>query len=116
MSHSITQEDDIEKFTFVWYSFLSFYFVLDKQNYARYGSFYVTILLNIGVTYPELKALLAEKGISVQDQDRYSLRTLADQRGQRTINKDAKTADLFISQYLLNLTPQLIISRKRSYL
>ena len=74
------------------------------------------MLLNMGVTYPGLKALLAEKGISVQDQDRYSLRTLADQRGQRTINNDAKTADLFISQYLLNLTPQLIISRKRSYL
>ena len=98
MAHSVVQENDIEKLAFVWYSFLPFYFVLDKQNYAWYGSFYVTMLLNMEVTYPGLKTLIAEKGISIQGQDRYPLRTFVDQRGEQTINKDAKTAGLFISQ------------------
>ena len=46
MAQSAVQGNHIEKLAFVWYSFLPFYFMLDKQNYARYDSFYVTMLLN----------------------------------------------------------------------
>ena len=55
------------------------------------------MLLNMEATYLGLKALHAEKGISVQGQDPYLLRTSVDQLGEQTINKDAKTAGLFIS-------------------
>ena len=95
MAHSAVQENDIEKLAFAWYSFLPFHFVLDKQNYARY----VTMLLNMEAPYPALKTLLAKKRVSLQDQVRYRLRTSVDQRGEQTINKEAKTADLFISKF-----------------
>ena len=55
---------------------LPFCFVLNKQNYARYGC----------------KELLLDKGLSVQAQSRYPLRTSIDQRGEQTINRDAKTS------------------------
>ena len=50
------------------------------------------MLLNMEATYPGLKTMLGVKGISVQGQDRYPLRTSVDQRGEQTINKDANTA------------------------
>ena len=59
------------------------------------------MLLNMEVTYPWLKKLLGERGISFQGQYRYPLKTSVNQRGEQTINKNAKTAGLFLSQYLL---------------
>lgn len=79
MAHNAVQENDIEKFTFARYSFRPFYFALEKQYYTRYGSFYVTMLLNLEANYPELKPLLAETGISVGGQDCYPLKPLVDQ-------------------------------------
>ena len=68
MAHSAVKENYIEKLAFAWYPFLPFYFVLDKQNYAHYGSFCLTMLLNIEATYPGLNTLIAEKRIYVQGQ------------------------------------------------
>ena len=79
MAHSAVQENDIEKLAFAWVFFPPFYFVLDKYNYARYGSFCFTMLLKMKATCPGLKTLLAEKGISVQGQDRYPFRITVDQ-------------------------------------
>ena len=74
--------------------------MVDKQNYARYDSFYVTLLLNMETTYSGLKTLLTVKKISFEGQDRYPLRSLVDQGGEQTINKDANTAGyLFLSIY-----------------
>ena len=36
--------------------------------------------------------MLNKQGVSIQSQDRYPLRTAIDQRGEQTINRDAKTA------------------------
>ena len=47
---------------------------------------------NIEKFYPNLKPLLETKGLSVQGQDRYAIRTSIDQRGEQTINRDAKTS------------------------
>ena len=49
-------------------------------------------MLNIDEKYPGMKQLLKEKGLSIQAQDKYHLKTAADQRGEQTINRDAKTA------------------------
>lgn len=57
----------------------------------RYGSYYIHTLVNVDVLYPGLKSLLETVGISVQGQSNHSLRTAIDQRGEQTINKDAKT-------------------------
>eukprot|EP00112_Aurelia_sp_Birch-Aquarium-sp1_P005855 Seg1662.2 transcript_id=Seg1662.2/GoldUCD/mRNA.D3Y31 product="hypothetical protein" protein_id=Seg1662.2/GoldUCD/D3Y31 len=71
---------------------LPFLFVLNKQNYARYGAIYVNTLENLERTHPGCKELLSEKGLSVQEQDRYKCRIAIDQRGEQTINKDAKVS------------------------
>ena len=71
---------------------LPFFFALNKQNYARYGSTYVYAMQNLEKTHPGCKQLIKEKGLSVQGQDQYDLRIPIDQRGEQTVNKDAKTS------------------------
>ena len=71
---------------------LPFCFALKKQNYARYGTIYVHSLANAETTHPGCKKLLLNKGLSVQAQSRYPLRTSIDQLGEQTINRDAKTS------------------------
>ena len=71
---------------------LPYMFVLDKQNYARYGSLYVNTLENLDITHPGCRELIQFKGLSVQGQDRYPGRVAIDQRGEQTINRDAKVA------------------------
>ena len=51
----------------------------------------MNLLENIEQIYPGLKELLRYKGLSVQAQDRYKLHTAIDQRGEQSINRDAKT-------------------------
>ena len=68
----------------------SFLLALGKTNYARYGSFYVHQMKSIDIIFPGLKTFLEENGMSVQAQEKYALRTAVDQRGEQTINKNAK--------------------------
>ena len=51
---------------------LPFCFALNKQNYARYGSFYIHSLENLDNAHPGCRELIQEKGLSVQAQDRYT--------------------------------------------
>ena len=60
-------------------------------NYARYGSYYVHTLKNMETLHPGLKDMLEKTG-SVQGQNCYPMRTALDQRGEQTINRDAKTS------------------------
>ena len=53
---------------------------------------YVETLKSIGEKYPGLKEMLKKAGLFVQGQDKYPLRTAIDQRGEQTINRDAKTS------------------------
>ena len=46
--------------------------------------------------YPGLKPLLMLKGMSVQAQTVHPVRTSIDQRGEQTINKDAKSSDVYV--------------------
>ena len=50
----------------------------------------MSLLQNIENIYRGLKTLLETKGLSVQSQNRYPLRTAIDQRGEQILNKDAK--------------------------
>ena len=89
--HISIQENNFHLRLYSWKSFIPFYFAMDKQNYARYGSFYVETMTNINNLYPGLKSLLEKKGISVLGQNNHNVRTAIDQRGELTINRDAKT-------------------------
>ena len=60
---------------------LPFCFALNKQSYACYGTIYVHSLDNIDTTNPGCKKLLLNKGLSVQAQSCYPLRTSIDQCG-----------------------------------
>ena len=71
---------------------LPFMFVLNKQNYAKYGSIYVNTLENLDITHPGCRELLERNGLSVQGQDIYPCVTPIDQQGEQTINRDAKVA------------------------
>ena len=75
-----------------WNKMLPYYFTFNKTNYARYGSYYVQLLKQIDNRYKGLKVLLNDAGISVQAQETHPLRVSVDQRGEQTINRDAKTA------------------------
>ena len=83
--HTSIQENDFEKRVLGWKYFLPFYFALNYSNYARYGSYYVQVLESIEQMYPGLKDMLKCKGLSVQAQEKYSLRTSIDQRGEKPL-------------------------------
>ena len=57
----------------------------------RYGSYYVQKLINIESTHPGMENFLKVGGLSVQAQERYAVKTSTDERGEQTINKQAKT-------------------------
>ena len=58
----------------------------------RYGSCYANIIDNLDDTHPGCRKLIQNKGLSVQDQEKYLCRTAINQRGEQTINRDAKTS------------------------
>ena len=66
-------------------------FALNRTNYACHGSFYVSVLQNIESIYLGLKTLLETKRLSVQAKNCYPFCTAIDQRGEQTLNKDAKS-------------------------
>ena len=55
---------------------------------------YVQVLKQIESKYPGLKELLLHCGLSVQAQETHPVRTAVDQRGEQTINRDAKTSGM----------------------
>ena len=63
----------------------SYSFSTNKNNYARYGNWYVYQLRNRDSLHS------GNDIISVQSQARCNLRTAVDQRGEQSLNKNVKT-------------------------
>ena len=91
-AHIALRSNNFDLRLFVWKHMIPFIFVLNKISYARYGSFHTESVGNIEKFYPSLKPLLETKGLSVQGQDYYAIRTSVDQRGEQTVNQDTKTS------------------------
>ena len=91
MIHLAAQENNLRK-NLRLAAWSSLYFVTNQFNYARYGSYYIEVLANIETLYPGLKQLLQKTGLSVQVQEMYPSRVAFHQRGEQTVNRDAKTA------------------------
>ena len=89
--HTAVQENTSEAQLYAWEYFIPFYFVFNKTNYVRYGSYYLETLKAIENSYPGMKEMTKQAGLSVQGQDKYPLRKLIDQLGEQTMNRDAKT-------------------------
>ena len=85
---------DYDMRLYAWENILPYYFALNKINYARYGTCYVETLKQIDIRYPGLKPFLEKRRMSVQAQIAYPVRTAIDQRGEQSINRDAKTAGM----------------------
>ena len=88
LTHLAIQENDFGLRLFCWKQFIPYYFALNKVNYARYGSYYTEIMQNIDILHLGLRQIMC---ISVQAQDKYPLRNSIGQRGEQSINCDAKT-------------------------
>jgi hypothetical protein len=97
MAHVGVQENNVDMIINAWLKLLPMYFALNKINYARYGSYYVYTLINMEHLYPGLRDLIDKEGLSVQAQDLCPLRTSIDQRGEQTINRDAKTSGKYFT-------------------
>ena len=61
---------------------------------SRYGSYYVSQMEHLKQTQSTEYNELVKNGLSIQAQDRYPLATACDQRGEQTINRDAKTTGM----------------------
>ena len=88
--HTAVQENNFEAQLYAQEYFIPLYFVFNKTNYARYESYYLETLKTIENSYPGMKEMTKHAGLSVQGQDKYPLETLIDQRGEQTMNRDAK--------------------------
>ena len=62
-----------------------------QDKLSKYGSCYIQRLVSLDRTHPGCKELIEIKGVSVQAQDQYPLRTAFDQRGEQTLNREAKS-------------------------
>ena len=67
-----------------------------------YGPYYISFMGNLEEKFPAHFKDLSENGLSVQAPDKYPVATTADQRGEQTINRDAKTADEKVICSILN--------------
>ena len=92
MIHNAVQINDFDLRMIAWKKMLPFFFAMNKTNYSRYGLGYLRMLESIELQYPGCKELLLSAGLSVQAQDHYPYHTAIDQRGEQSINRDAKTA------------------------
>ena len=91
MIHLAVRENNFDLRLAAWKNWLPLHFASNQFTYARYGSYYVEVLANIETPYPGLKQLPQNTGLSVQAQEMYPFRVAIDQRGEQTINRDAKT-------------------------
>ena len=72
-----------------WTGSLPFYFAMNKQNYARFGSFYCLQLMTLDDTHPGTRDEL-QKGLSVC-RNNTGIRQSVDAAGEQTFMKNSKT-------------------------
>ena len=73
-----------------WKKIVSLCFPTNKRNYARYGSYYVSVLENLETTHPGALEELSEKGISVRRSSN-GIGQSIDMAGEQTFMRSAKT-------------------------
>ena len=113
------QESNYELQLKCWKEILPYFFCLNRTNYSRHGIYCVSQLLNIAELFPSSKEFLKHCEISVQGQDRYPLRAVVDQRGEQTLNCDAKSgggitnfAGNAVTKWTLNRSMQAEVTRE----
>ena len=74
-----------------WEELLKLSFTMNKQNYSRYGTYYVLQLRSLDSTHPGARQEIEEKGISVCRND-FGIRQSIDGAGEQTSMRSSKTA------------------------
>ena len=92
MIHNGVQVNAFDLRMIPWQKMLPFFFAMNRSNHSRYGSYSLRMLESIELQYPGCKELLLSAGLSVQANDHCAHRTAINQRGEQSINRDAKTA------------------------
>ena len=89
-THVAIQTNDFEERLRCWRRMLSNFFFFDKTHYARYGTFYVNSIENIGVTHRGAKTEMQKFSEPVR-RNNYSIGQSIDLAGEQTYTKSAKT-------------------------
>ena len=84
--HTALQEGKSDERMCAWEFFLLFYFSTNKHNHARHGTWYIHQIRNRDSLHSGDEIIF-----SVHSQARHNLQTAADQGGEQSLNKDAKT-------------------------
>lgn len=88
--HSAIKENDYNRRLWCWKNCLPMFFAFNKQNYARYGAYYVQSLETMEANYPGARSLIERQGLSVQRSSHKASRQAVDQAGEQTYNRSAK--------------------------
>ena len=88
--HFSTNTNDFDLRLKCWNDSLPLCFATNKQNYARYGTYYITQLENIDLPHPSAKEELQETGISVS-RNQFNIRQSIDGAGEQTFTRSSKT-------------------------
>ena len=89
--HFAINTNDYELRRKMWAELLKLSFVMNKQNYARFGTFYMTQLANLDKTHPGAREEIESKGVSVC-RNNFGIRQSVDGAGEQTFQKNSKTS------------------------
>ena len=74
-----------------WEELLKLSFAMNKQNYSRYGTYYIMQLRSVDKTHPGAREEIEKKGMSVC-RNEYGIRQSIDGAGEQTFMRSSKTA------------------------
>ena len=83
-----------------WEELMMLSFTMNKQNYARYGTYYLTQMGSLDSTSPGAHEEIQEKGISVC-RNNTSVRQSIDGTGEQAFMRNSKTAGNYMVNYLM---------------
>ena len=90
MLHFSVNRNDFDLRLQCWKDSLPYCFAMNKQNYARYGTFYCSQLMALDDNYPGAKDELVNNGLSVC-RNNTGIRQATDAAGEQTFMKNSKT-------------------------
>ena len=79
-----------------WKELMVLSFTMNKQDYGRYGTYYLTQMGSLASTHPGAHEEIQEKGISVC-RNSTDIRQSIDGTGEQTFLRNSKTAGNYIS-------------------
>ena len=83
---------------------MPFFFIFNKTNYARLGTFYLNELILLDETHPELSKEFENGNLSIARTKKSFSRQAIDLTLEQTINRDAASSATGIAAFTNNIT------------